>query len=214
MGPIRLVAAFGCTALLLSPAAALADFDLPVNPDRLNGTFSFADEDQGDNNTLEFQVEDRAAGLEGQVTANAVLDVVTIRYRIDFPSKFAGKEKSADVTQDRQVLVTLELVPGLGSSTPAYFGQAAPTHCKARGKVSDGQVNDPDDPEKADASLSCDLGSNWFELDDDADTGSAGDPPEEVLTAVEEAFGARPDVKVDTSKGKLQIKHRGEPIDE
>jgi len=208
------VAALGCTALLLSPAAALADFDLPVNPDRLNGTFSFQDEDQGANNTLQFEVEGRASGIEGQVTANAVGDIVTIRYRTDFPNKSDASENKAGVAQDRQVLVTLELVPGLGSSTPAYFGQAAPTHCKARAELSDGQVNDPDDPEKADASLSCDLGSSWFELDDDADTGSAGDPPEEVLTAVEEAFGARPDVKVDTSKGKLQIKHRGEPIDE
>jgi hypothetical protein len=209
---IRLVAALGFGALLLSPAAALAQFELPVNPDRLNGSFSFQDEDQGANNTLQFEVEGRASGIEGEVTANAVSDVVTIRYRTDFPSKFSGSEKSADVTQDRQVLVTLELVPGLGSPTPAYFGQAAPIRCKARGKLSDGQANDPDDPERAEASLSCDLGSSWSEFDDDADTGLAGDPPEEVLVAVEEAFGARSDVKLDTSKGKLQIKHRGEPI--
>jgi hypothetical protein len=33
-----------------------------------------------------------------------------------------------------------------------------------------------------------------------------------VLDAVEAAFEARKDVKVDTSKGKLQIKHNGEPV--
>jgi hypothetical protein len=200
------VAVFGCTALLLSPAAALADFELPVNPDRLNGTFSFDDQDQGPNNTLEFQVEGRASGIEGQVTANAVGDIVTIRYRTDFPNKSDASENRAGVAQDRQVLVTLEFTPE-GSLIPTYIGQAAPTRCKARAKLSGS-------PDKAQASLSCDLGDDWSRLDDDALPDTPGDPPEEVLIAVDEAFGPRADVKVDTSNGKLQIKHRGEPSDE
>ena len=205
MGTIRLTAALACTALLLSPVAALAAFELAVDPDRLNGTFSFADEDQGINNTLVFQVEGRASGFDGQVTANSSGDVVTIQYRTDFPSKFAGSEKDADVTQDRQVLVTLELVPGLGSSTPAYFGQAAPTRCKARAKAYDSQAGAP---KKSQASLSCDLGKDFSDFIDVL--GSA--PPQPVLVAVDQAFAGRKDVKVDTSKGKLQIKLRGKPI--
>jgi len=210
MGSIRLVAALGCAALLLSPAAVLAG--LTVNPERLNGTFEFDDRDWGGNNELEFVVEGRASGIEGQVQANAGDDVVTIRYRIDFPSKSAGRERSADVRQDRQVLVTLEFWPS-GSLSPTYVGQAAPIRCKARAKVSDREANDPDDPDRSHANLTCNLGRDWSELDDDVDPNSAGDPPPDVLLAVEEAFDARTDVKVDTSRGKLRIKHRGEPVE-
>jgi hypothetical protein len=204
MRRIRLVG-LGLALLLLSPAAALAQ--LSVNPDRLNGTFDFRDKAELDANTLEFEVEGRAIGIEGEVRDLSGEEVVTIRYRTDFPSKSSSGEQDASVAQDRQVLVTLE-VQEVGNPTPVYLGQAAPVKCKADAKIRDGEANDPDDPDKAQAKLTCDLGRDWEDLED----GLAAPPPPPVLDAVEAAFEARKDVKVDTSKGKLQIKHNGEPV--
>ena len=41
---------------------------------------------------------------------------------------------------------------------------------------------------------------------------TAGDPPSDVLDAIEAAFESRKDVQVDVSKGKLTIKHKGEAV--
>jgi hypothetical protein len=210
MRGIRIAVWIGLAVLASLPAGALAGVS-GVNPERLNGSFDFEDKDQTANNTLEFDVDGRNIGIEGEVRANSGVDVVTITYRTDFPSKTAASDQSGSVAQSEQVLVVLELVPGIGSTTPAYTGQAAPLKCKAQAKLRDAESNDPDDPDKAQAQLSCDLGKDFSELDDDADANTAGDPPPAVLEAVEAAFDSRKDVKVDTSKGKLQIKHNGEP---
>jgi hypothetical protein len=198
--------------LVWLPGAAFAGFTLPVNPDRLNGDFSFEDKDQGPNNTSGFELTGDEMSVSGQVTGNAGGDVVTIGYLTNFPTKSSASEQSASIAQDRQVLMSLEVVPGIGSSTPAYLGQAAPTKCKVQGKLRDAETADPDDPDKAQVKLTCDLGPDMSELDDDADPGTPGDPPEAVLAAVEEAFDARKDVKVKTGKGTVQIKHNGEPV--
>lgn len=190
----------GLAALLLSPAAALAQ-----NPDRLNGTFDFQDKDELDKNTLEFQIEDREFGVAGEVRDLAGSAVVTISYQADFPSKTSGSEQSAAVAQDRQVLVTLEVVDGI---TPVFDGQGAPVKCKVQAKIRDAEANDPDDPDKAQSTLTCDLGNDWSELED----GLAAPPSQQALDAVEAAFANRKDVKADTKKGKLQIKHNGLPV--
>jgi hypothetical protein len=205
MRTIRFAFGLALAALLLAPAVALAQ--LSVNPDRLNGSFDFRDKVELDANTLEFQVEGREIGMEGQVRDLAGDNVVTISYRTGFPSKSSAGEQDASVAQDRQVLVTLEVLE-VGNPTPIYLGQAAPVKCKADAKIRDGEANDPDDPDKAQAKLTCDLGNDWDELED----GLAAPPSSTVLEAVEAAFEARKDVKVDTSKGKLQIKHNGEPV--
>ena len=211
MRRIRLSLGLGLATLLLPSTAALAQFVLPVNPQRLDGSFEFEDKDQGSNNTLEITVEGNTNGIVGQVQANSGLDVVIITYRTDFPNKFDATAQHVGLRQDRQVLISLELVPGIGSLTPAYFGQAAPVPCKVQAKMQDNAAGDPDSPDKSKATLSCDLGSDFGDLDDDAVEGTPGDPPDEVLDVVEAAFDARKDVKVQASKGKLQIKHNGEP---
>lgn len=195
MRRICLVVCFGLGALLLSPAAALAQY-----PERLNGTFDFQDKDELDKSTLEFQVEGREIGVEGSVRDLSASDgEVTIRYRTDFPNQAVAGNRNASVTQQRQVLITLEV-----GDPPIYSGQAAPIKCKVQAKLHDQQANGLDDPEKAQATLHCDLGRDWSEL--------AVAPSQAVLDAVETAFDSREDVKVDTRKGKLQIKHRGEPV--
>jgi len=182
-------------ALLLSPAMASAQ-----DPDRLNGTFSFQDKGEEIGNTLEFQIDGREIGIEGQVRDLAAEEVVTIRYRTDFPSKSAGSVQKASVAQDRQVLITL-VVEEIGNPTPIYDGQTAPMKCKAQAKIQGAG------PNKSKATLTCDLGRDWDELQD----GLAAPPPD-VLDAVEAAFAGRKDVKADPSSGKLQIKHNGEPV--
>ena len=210
MREIRIVVWLGLAALLSWPAGALAGVAIAVNPERLDGTFDFEDKDQSGNNTLEFELDGRSIGIEGQVQANSGTDVVTISYRTDFPNKTAASDQSGSVSQKEQVFVVLELAPGEGSTTPAYTGLAAALKCKAAAKLRDNEANDPDDPDKAQATLSCDLGKDFSELEGIEAT--PGDPPTAVLDAVEAAFDSRKDVKVDTSKGKLQIKHNGEPV--
>ena len=74
-------------AALSLPAAALAQFDLTVNPERLDGAgFTFFDNDQGGNNQLEFDVDGPSITARGQVQANAGEAVVTITYDMDFPN--------------------------------------------------------------------------------------------------------------------------------
>ena len=199
--PGRYAFGIGLAALLLSPAAALAQ----LNPERLNGTFDFQDKDELDKNTLEFQVELREFGVAGEVRDLAGNVIVTISYQTDFPSKASASEQSASVAQDRQVLVTLEVVDGI---TTVFDGQGAPVKCKVQAKIRDAEANDPDDPDKAQSTLTCDLGNDWDELED----GVAAPPSQQALDAVEAAFANRKDVKADTKKGKLQIKHNGVPV--
>jgi hypothetical protein len=195
-------------ALLATPGAAFA---VTVNPDRLDGSFDFVAKDEP-NNQLTFVIDGETNGIAGQVTGNSGTDLVVISYFTTFPSKVSANEKGASLTQDRQVIVRLELIPGEGSSTPAYFGEAAPGKCKAQAKIRDNEVNDPDDPDKSQATLRCDLGSDFQALDDDEVPETPGDPPAEVLQAVEAAFDSRKDVKLRISRGSLQIKHNGEPV--
>jgi hypothetical protein len=209
MRGIRIGFWLGIAALASLPGGAFAGVSA-VDPERLNGVFDFEDKDQTGNNTLEFALDGRAIGIAGQVQANAGLDVVTISYSADFPNKTAASDQSGSISQKEQVFVVLQLAPGEGSTTPAYVGEAAPLKCKAQAKLRDNEANDPDDPDKAQATLSCDLDRDFSALEGVEPT--PGDPPPAVLEAVEAAFDSRKDVKLDTSKGKLQIKHNGEPV--
>lgn len=193
----------------LLPLAGAAQ---PVNPERLNGSFDFVDRDEGPNNQLEFVVEDDRNSLTGVVTGLSGTDIVRITYWTMFPNKFAANERSAALQQDRQVTVQLELIPGMGSLTPAYVGDASPGECRVKAKIRDNEINDPDDPDKSDASLRCDLGSDFSKLDDDDEPLTPGDPPQLVLDALDAAFATRKDVKVRIGNGILQIKHKGEGV--
>jgi hypothetical protein len=199
-------------ALLGSPTAAFAGFDLTINPERLDGIFEFADKDQGENNITVFFMNGEELGIAGAVTGNAGGDLVSINYSTPFPTKTSGSEQSGSIAQDRQVLMSVEVEPGIGSPTPAYFGRAAPVKCKVQGKLRDAESADPDDPDKAQVKLSCDLGNDMHELDTDDDPNTPGDPPQAVLDAIAAAFDARKDVKVKTGQGTVQIKHNGEPL--
>jgi hypothetical protein len=201
----RLLAGLLPALLLMLPMATMAQ---NTPPERLDGTFQFIDRDQGINNQLEFVVEgDRNAAM-GVVTGLAGTDVAVITYTTMWPNGFSASERSASVSQDREVHVRLELMPGAMSLTPAYDGEALPSKCKLQAKIRDNEINDPDDPDKADAKLKCDLGPDLRELDDG---GPFGSPPQPVLDAVEAAFAARKDVKIKMGNGNIQIKHKGDP---
>jgi hypothetical protein len=199
----------GLAAVLLSPAPALAGFTLTVNPERLNGTFDFDDQVEGTNNTLEFELEGRSNGFEGQVQGNAGSDLVTISYTTDFPEKSSLATQKASIKQGSQVRVRL-VVDFADALATDYVGEAAPSRCTATAKIRDNQPGDPDDPDSAQATLRCALGRDWQEFDTDNDPSSPGDPPPAALDAVEAAFDSRRDVRVATSRGQLQIRHRGE----
>ena len=189
------------------PAAALAQFDLTVNPERLDGAgFTFFDNDQGENNQLEFDVDGPSIAARGQVQANAGLDVVTITYAMNFPNSASASKQQAAVSQDDQVLIGVSVD---FFDDDDYFGQAAPLNCQASAKIRDNQADDPDDPDNSQATVSCDLGSNLQQLDDDNVPGTAGDPPQAALDVIEAAFEARKDVSVQVNNGKLTIKHKG-----
>jgi hypothetical protein len=208
MRGIRFVAALGVAAGLLLPVAALAGVGIVIDPERLDGEFSFEDDEQGENNTLEFDVDGQSFGIEGQVQANAGPDVVTITYRTGFPDDASASPQSASISQDAQVLVTVfvDFLAGID-----YLGQAAPMKCSASAKIRDNQAGDPDSPDRAQASLSCDLRNDWRELDDDDEPGTPGDPPQAALDVIEEAFRGRRDVRADVGNGRLTIKFKGGP---
>lgn len=195
------------TAAFSLPAAALAQFELTVNPERLDGAgFLFFDNDQGGNNRMEFDVDGPSIAARGQVQANDGDTVVTITWRMDFPNSASASKQQAAVSQSDQVLIGVDVDFAEGTD---YFGQAAPQNCQASAKIRDNEANDPDDPDNSQASVSCDLGSNLSHLDDDDNPNTAGDPPQAALDAIEAAFAARKDVKVQVNNGKLTIKHKG-----
>jgi hypothetical protein len=187
-------------ALFLLPSAALAQFELTIVPDRLDGDFLFFDNDQGGNNRLDFEIDGTTFAASGQVQANAGGDVVTISWEMGFPDSASGGERGADIAQGRQVLVAVDVDFEKGVD---YFGQAAPQNCSASAKITG------TGPNNSQASLSCDLGPDLRELDDDDTPATAGDPPSAALDAIEAAFAGRKDVKVQINNGKLSIKHKG-----
>jgi len=193
-------------ATLLLPTAALADFDLTVDPDRLDGTdFFFTDDIQGVNDTLTVDVDGTMITARGQVRANSGGDIVTITYEMGFPNSASASNLTAAVSQDTQVLISVDVDFATGTD---YFGQAAPRDCRASAKLRD-NGGPPDSPDTAQASLSCDLKNDWSALDDDDVPGTAGDPPQLALDAIEAAFSGRKDVQADVQSGKLVIKFKG-----
>jgi hypothetical protein len=190
------------------PAAALAQFELTVNPERLDGAgFLFFDNSQGGNNRMEFDVDGPSITARGQAQANDGDTVVTITWRMDYPNSASASKQQAAVSQSDQVLIGVSVNFLVGDD---YFGQAAPLNCQASAKIRDNQADDPDDPDDSQASVSCDLGSNLQHLDDDDVPGTPGDPPQAALDAIAAAFEARKDVSVQINNGKLTIKHKGE----
>jgi hypothetical protein len=192
---------------LALPSVALAQFDLTVNPERLDGEgFVFFDDEQGENNQLEFDVDGPSITARGEVQANAGDDVVTITWTMNFPNSASASRQQAAVDQDEQVLIGVEVDFAVGTD---YFGQAAPDQCDASAKIRDNEVNDPDDPDKSQATVNCDLGANLQLLDDDDNPMTPGDPPQEALAVIEAAFEARRDIRMQVTNGRMSIKHKG-----
>ena len=186
--------------LLALPSAALAQFELTVVPERLDGDFLFFDNNQGVLNTLDFELEGPTFAASGQIQSVANGDVVTITWEMGFPDSASAGERSADVAQDRQVLVAVDVDFDMGVD---YFGQAAPRDCSASAKITG------TGPNNSQASVSCDLGRDFEALDDDNTPATPGDPPAAVLEAIDAAFRGRNDVKIQLGNGKLSIKHKG-----
>jgi hypothetical protein len=198
-------------ALLLLPSAALAQFDLTVNPERLDGEgFLFFDDDQGGNNRLVFDVDGPSVTARGQVFGAVPGAEVTITWQMGFPNSASASKQQAAVSQSDQVLIGVDVDFDKGAD---YFGQAAPLNCQASAKIRDNQADDPDDPDNSQASVSCDLGANLQHLDDDDNPKTPGDPSEAVLAAIEAAFEPRKDVSVQVNNGKLTIKHKGTGVE-
>jgi hypothetical protein len=193
-------------ALVTLPSAALAGFDLTFDPDRLNGEeFFFTDDDNPGNNNLTVELDGSTMTASGEVAANTGGTVVTITWEMEFPNSASASNTTAAVSQDTQVLIGVDVDFDVGED---YFGQAAPNKCSASAKMRD-NGGPPDSPDNAQASLSCDLGSDMSDLDDDDNPGTPGDPPPAALQAIEQAFTGRKDVKVDVNNGKLSIKFKG-----
>ncbi len=189
-------------AALLLPAAASAGMSITIDPERLDGEgFTFFDVNEGINDQLVFDVDGREIGFSGQVFEGVGPDAVEISYQTDFPNQTSADKQNAEASQDTQVLVTLS-VDFADLMAIDYLGQAAPIDCSAAAKIHDNNAADPDSPDVAQASLSCDLGRDFDELDPP--------PGNAVLMVLEQAFEGRKDVKLDASKGKLSIKHKGE----
>jgi hypothetical protein len=190
------------------PAAALAQFELTVNPERLDGAgFLFFDNDEGFNNRLGFDVDGPSITANGQVFGAIPGVEVTITWRMDFPNSASASKQQAAVSQSKQVLIGVEVDFDEGTD---YYGQAAPESCQASAKIRDNQAGDPDEPDNSQASVTCDLGANLSRLDDDDVPETPGDPPQAALDAIAAAFEARKDVSVQVNNGKLNIKHKGE----
>jgi hypothetical protein len=203
VSPARLLLAVALTL----PSAALAQFELTVNPERLDGEgFLFFDQDQGSNNQMEFDVDGPSITARGQVFSAVPGAEVTITWRMDFPNDASATKQQATVSQDDQLLIGVEVDFEKGAD---YFGQAAPLNCDASAKIRDTEADDPDDPDNSQASVSCDLGPNLQLLDDDDNPETVGDPPQAALDAIEAAFDARKDVSIQVNNGKLTIKHKG-----
>ena len=207
MGLVSLTRTALFAAALSLPAAAFAQFDLTVNPERLDGAgFLFFDSDQGGNNRVEFDVDGPSITARGQVFAATPDADVTITWRMDFPNSASASKQQAAAAQDDQVLIGVLVDFEVGDD---YFGQAAPLNCQASAKIRDNQADDPDDPDNSQASVSCDLGANLEQLEEDDDPKTETAPPQAVLDAIAAAFEARKDVSVQTNNGKLTIKHKG-----
>src|SRR5688572_7562191 len=198
---IRWKSAALLAAALVLPAAASAQFELPIDPDRINGTgFEFQDNQQGSNNELTFDVDGTTVTARGVVSGNAAGTLVTISYELVFPDSMSASDNDASVSQDAQVLVAIDVdAPG---EEDDYFGQAAPERCKASASILD-KGGPQNTPEVSQASLNCELRRDFEELDDDAVPETAGDPPPAAVDAIIAAFEARKDVKTDRGNGKL-----------
>ena len=208
MGFISLARLALFAVALSLPAAALAQFDLTVNPERLDGEgFLFFDNDEGFSNQLGFDVDGPSITANGQVFGAIPGVEVTITWRMDFPNSASASKQQAAVSQGEQVLIGVDVDFEEGTD---YFGQAAPSSCQASAKIRDNQADDPDDPDNSQASVTCDLGANLSQLDDDDVPATAGDPSQLVLDAIATVFENRKDVSVQVSNGKLNIKHKGE----
>jgi hypothetical protein len=207
MGFTRLNSACLLAAALALPAAASAQFDLTIDPERIDGAgFVFDDNVENSNNRVTFDVDGTTVTARGQVQDVAGGTVVTISWEIGFPDDMSASSRAASVAQDAQVLVSIFVdAPG---DLNDYFGQAAPSKCKASAKIQD-RGGPPDTPEVSQASLSCDLRRDFEELDDDDDAVTLGDPPQTAIDAIVQAFAPRKDVKTDAGNGKLTIKHKG-----
>jgi hypothetical protein len=174
----------------------------------LNGEeFFFTDDDQGINDTVTVELDGPTMTGSGQVTGNAGPTVVTISWSMGFPNSASASNTSASVSQSTQVLIEVDVDFDGGTD---YFGAAAPEKCSASVKLRD-NGGPPDSPDNAQASVSCDLGNDLTELDDDNTVGTPGDPPPAALEAIANAFNGRKDIQVDVDKGKLSIKFKGKP---
>ena len=196
-------------AALALPTVASAQFELTIDAERLDGVgFTFEDNEQEGNNEVVVDADGATITARGEVQAVTEGTVVTITYELSFPDGMSASERSLSVAQDAQVLI------GILVNFPAaedYFGQAAPRNCKASVKISD-RGGPPDSPDASQASLSCDLGPDFRELDDDDNPETVGAPGPAEVEAIVDAFSPRKDVKVDSDNGKLTIKHKGRSI--
>jgi hypothetical protein len=171
---------------------------------RLDGSFLFEDDEQGDDNEACVIAAGFSFGVEGQVLGSpAASCTVFLRYDTDLPSKVSGTvlkdgSGSAKVSQQVQTRVQLQVI---GAGCAETFGpvNAFPEKCKASGSV---KADEPSDAvDKAKLKLTCDLGENLSEF---------GAPSEVVRDEVAAAFEDRKDVTLKDGR-HLKIKTKGVP---
>jgi hypothetical protein len=186
-------------SLLLAGAAFAGGGNL-----RLDGTFLFEDDEQGDANEGCVIADGPVFSVDGQVSGTGSPScTVFFRYDTDVPHKASASvlkssgDGSAKVSQQVQTTVQLEVT---GAGCADTFGPTTvfPEKCKTSGSVNADEPSEAVD--KAKVSLTCELGEDLSEF---------GMLSEAVLGEIDTALSGRSDVKLDTSKGKLTIKTKG-----
>jgi hypothetical protein len=185
-------------SLLLSGTALAGGGSL-----RLDGTFLFEDDEQGDANEACVIADGPVFSVDGKVSGTGSPScTVFFRYDTDLPHKASASvlkssgDGSAKVSQQVQTSVQLQVT---GAGCADIFGPSTitPEKCKASGSVNADEPSEAVD--KAKVSLTCELGEGLSAF---------GALSEAVLSEIETAFSGRSDVKLD-DKGKLTIKTKG-----
>lgn len=189
--------AIAAASLALSNAALAGGFD----PNVINGAFTT--QDGGPGNTLTTVADLGFFGAFGEVICGTTGNMVRIDYESEAPDKGQTSERNVKVQDKSQVDIHLVV----DTSTASFDSDQIIDDCKLGASMSGKANPGPDTVQSAKAKLSCDLGKDFKDMQDDQ-----GFPPgPEDLGAIDSLCSGRKDVKIDTKNGKLDVRHDGKP---
>jgi len=193
---IWIVAMFA--AGLALPSAALAGV---FDPNVLNGTFFTED---GADNALATVADLGSFRVLGSVMCrDGSGDLVEIAYGTEAPNKASTSAKSVKVQDGSQLGILLRV----DTASASFFGGAIIDECKLNATLKGTVAAGNDTVQDAQVKLTCNLGENFSLLSDGVAPPTAVD-----LEWVDTLCAGRKDMKVDTEKGTLSIRHNGTPV--